>query len=317
MKKYLLFLGITAMGIASPTLVNAQSVSYTSTQNSGPLSITNSEFPPGVYDYPTQISDRWPATFNETSTDRMFMHTFNIKVGKGCSVSAASLNMKVTALGKSEVPVNDKLGFLNNAQGIFSTSIWNQNEAPGTSKNLSYNLASVPGVGSILNTLNDGTFSIYLQDDTAVNSVTLRTTVTCPDPNPYGGPVDVKGEHFQCYDVKPAEKSKPVEITIQDQFGRDKVVLGQPVMLCNPSAKIHGKKSYRIQNKERHLVCYHIIKQRSPKSLKVQINNQFEGNGLQTGERQIFCAPSLKKHITGARPQSHEAAMKPIKKTLN
>lgn len=316
MKKYLLVLGITTMGIASPSLVNAQNTTSTSTQNSGPLSIINSEFPPSVYDYPTQISDRWHATFNETHPDRMFMHTFKIKVPKGCSVSAASLNMKVTPLG-NKMPINDRVGFLNNAQGIFSTNVWNQNDTLGVQKNMSYNLASLPGVGSILNTLNDGTFSLYLQDDTAVNSVTLRTTVSCPDTNPYGGPVDVKGEHFQCYDVKPAEKSKSVEITIQDQFGRDKVVLGQPVMLCNPSAKTHGKKNYSIQNKERHLVCYSILKQSSPKSLKVQINNQFEGNGLQTGQRRIFCAPSLKKHITNDRPQSHDAVIKKPMKKLN
>lgn len=296
MNKKILALGITLASLTLPQLVMAQSTTQSSSKNSGPLSFEPSDFPPNVLNYPSQIAQSWRASFNETKQNRMFMHTFKIKVPKGCKVTAGDLKVKVSPLG-STLPMNDSFGFVDDAQGIFSIKVWNQGDQAGASKTLSYNLASVPNVGSVLNTMNDGKFSIYLQDDTSVNSVSLKTTVSCPNDNPYGDPIDVKGEHFQCYDVKPEQKTKPVSIRIQDQFGRDEVVLGRPAMLCNPSAKTHGKKKYRIQNKERHLVCYTLAKQSPSKSQKVKINNQFEGNALNTGQRRLFCAPSLKKHL--------------------
>lgn len=296
-KKLLATTSLMLLTLGINGVVYAQSYNISSGQNSGALNFDENEFPSSVLNYPTQLQGTvYRSKFNETSSNRMFMHTFRFDVKKGCKVTAASFSMRVKAVSSAS---NDSYGFTNggNSPGtgtvIFNAKVWTANDNPSQFKTITHNLASNP---NILHTLNDGKFSVYVQDDTSVNSVRLTGRVTCPDNA--GGPIDYKGrDHFQCYDIRPELVTKPVSITIQDQFGEDQVVLGRPTMLCNPSAKIHGKKRYNIIDKQRHLVCYNIVKQRGVKSRRVQINNQFEGNRVTTGQRKMFCAPSYKKHI--------------------
>lgn len=105
------------------------------------------------------------------------------------------------------------------------------------------------------------------------------------------------GEHFQCYNLEKGDRLKPEEITVRDQFGRSKVVLGTPRMLCNPSEKIHRDTVYKIENEKRHLVCYNYVKQGAVKPQKLRINNQFAPDDVVSTRRAMFCVPSSKKHL--------------------
>ena len=120
----------------------------------------------------------------------------------------------------------------------------------------------------------------------------------------------MKGEHYQCYNVEKGDMLKPETIMMEDQFGRSKAVLGKPVMLCNPSAKRHGRKNFKILRKERHLVCYNLLEQQRVKSHELEISNQFAPDQIVSGKREMFCVPSWKKHIGNAEPR-------PVPRKLN
>ena len=127
--------------------------------------------------------------------------------------------------------------------------------------------------------------------------------------------VNMPGEHFQCYNVEKADRLPEETITIADQFGKTRAVLGKPVLLCNPSHKIHNKKEFKILNQKRHLVCYNYVKQNKVKSQNLLINNQFAPDNIVSGQRELFCVPSSKKHVRPIRPRPVEdmAVLKPAK----
>ena len=141
--------------------------------------------------------------------------------------------------------------------------------------------------------------SIQSLPNTAVKRVEIREVAFNGDPTPpVEPPFIVPGNHWQCYRVLQGPTLKPETLTVQDQFGKAQIVLARPLMLCNPSLKIHGDRKYDIEFKERHLVCYQPVKQsdQQPKR-KVKINNQMAPATLVLAERQMFCVPSIKKRL--------------------
>lgn len=145
-------------------------------------------------------------------------------------------------------------------------------------------------------------FTVYR---TACNKV-----VKAPSPPPL-----VRGEHYQCYKLEKTHRVKPETIMIQDQFGRSKAVLGRPRILCNPSLKVHNRKTFKIRNHKRHLVCYDIIEQERHRPVKVEISNQFEYQNVVATKREMFCVPSYKKHLDRVRPRpTHNKVRKVIRK---
>ena len=118
-----------------------------------------------------------------------------------------------------------------------------------------------------------------------------------PKPTPTPLPVDVKGDHYACYMLEKGEALKAETIEITDQFGKARAILGMPKMICNPSEKIHGKKKFGIEDKEKHLVCYEILEQSPNKDYDLQIGNQFEVRKVRSTNRELFCVPSIKKHL--------------------
>ncbi|MEP3889884.1 MAG: hypothetical protein ABJN69_05410 [Hellea sp.] len=110
-------------------------------------------------------------------------------------------------------------------------------------------------------------------------------------------PIDVPGDHFQCYMIEKGDKLKPETLYIEDQFGGSKAVLGRPVMLCNPSAKQHNRKKYGVRNEKRHLVCYNYANKQERVSESVMINNQMGPDKIVVRKRETFCVPSLKYHL--------------------
>lgn len=107
--------------------------------------------------------------------------------------------------------------------------------------------------------------------------------------------VDVPGDHYQCYRVVRSEALAPAAITVADQFGRARIVLARPVMLCNPSEKVHRDKHYPVRSPELHLVCYEPARKDKPRARRVRIGNQFQIANLNVVERTMFCVPSNKK----------------------
>ncbi|MBB1362429.1 hypothetical protein H5125_09735 [Shewanella sp. SR44-4] len=134
--------------------------------------------------------------------------------------------------------------------------------------------------------------------------------------------VDMPGEHFQCYGVQKGDALREETIMIEDQFGKTRAVLGKPVLLCNPSSKIHNDKMYKIRNEKRHMVCYDLIKQSKVRNYNLEINNQFAPDQIVNDQRELFCVPSSKKHLKPVKPgkpgkpiprEMQRAEMKPLK----
>ncbi|HHI88352.1 MAG TPA: hypothetical protein ENK01_00230 [Hellea balneolensis] len=122
------------------------------------------------------------------------------------------------------------------------------------------------------------------------------------------------GDHFQCYRLEKGDRVKPQTIYIKDQFGGTKAVLGRPVMLCNPSFKVHNGKEYPVRDKKRHLVCYNYVKQERPRSQSLYINTQFGADKVISTRRELFCAPAGKAHLPGrGEPPRPTFPGKPIK----
>jgi hypothetical protein len=109
--------------------------------------------------------------------------------------------------------------------------------------------------------------------------------------------VDVPGDHYQCYRVVRSRPLTPETIAVADQFGRARIVLARPVMLCNPSVKVHREKHYPVKSPQLHLVCYEPARQERPRVRRVRIGNQFQIVDLNVAERTMFCVPSNKKLI--------------------
>jgi|GEM_PF-6591015 len=112
-------------------------------------------------------------------------------------------------------------------------------------------------------------------------------------------PPNVPGDHFQCYRVEKGDRVKAERIVVKDQFGQSMIMLGKPKILCNPSSKIHNGKEFPIENKERHLVCYDIMRQSNAAGSrdKLEVSNQFGYDDIYARRREMFCVPSYKKHL--------------------
>ncbi len=109
--------------------------------------------------------------------------------------------------------------------------------------------------------------------------------------------IHMPGEHFQCYNLEKGDHIKTERVVVKDQFGKSDVVIGKPRMLCNPSAKVHNGKEYRIRNEKRHLVCYDYVRPPRIRPQNLRINNQFAPDEVVATRSQMFCVPSSKEHI--------------------
>ena len=114
---------------------------------------------------------------------------------------------------------------------------------------------------------------------------------------PHDDPLDIMtDEHYQCYQLSDEKVETLATFTGIDQFEDVKQTLLRPVMLCNPTKKVHGDSVFEIQNFDRHLVCYERSVDDDFKSGKVvEISNQFETRTVTVKNRSVFCVPSTKK----------------------
>jgi hypothetical protein len=115
-------------------------------------------------------------------------------------------------------------------------------------------------------------------------------------PEPPSNPLD--DDHFACYLPNKIQEMTETELVIEDQFGEAKIVIGKPVLHCNPSFKRHDGQDFPIHNRIRHLVCYEILGQSEMKAPPVEIKNQIESNiYIVEQQREMFCVPSSKEEL--------------------
>jgi hypothetical protein len=114
--------------------------------------------------------------------------------------------------------------------------------------------------------------------------------------DPPADPLD--DDHFACYLPNKIQEMTETELEIEDQFGEAKIVIGKPVLHCNPSFKRHNGEDFPIHNRIRHLVCYEILDQSEMKAPPVKIKNQIESNiYIVEQQREMFCVPSSKEEL--------------------
>jgi hypothetical protein len=95
--------------------------------------------------------------------------------------------------------------------------------------------------------------------------------------------------HYQCYPVK-ADRFKPLEVRVQDQFGLQTVKVIAPTKLCAPASKNNSE----VTDKRTHYLCYKIdgglVANR-----KARIRNQFGTIDVLVTQADELCLPSLKR----------------------
>ncbi|MEL0648847.1 hypothetical protein V6248_15575 [Pseudoalteromonas agarivorans] len=261
---------------------------------------------------------------------------------ESCSVSViawgdGSRDQGFAGIFKGDHAVYTGSGVFRAHQSNITSSGWAQNGGPSAAqistlvnaqKNLPYtmnngNVASgtAPWIAlnfPLANMVNTNLFRwIWSTSNKSKPTYSIFTAPCDKLVKPVSVAVHMPGEHFQCYNVEKADRLPEETIMIADQFGKTTAVLGKPVLLCNPSTKIHNKQEFKMLNPKRHLVCYNYVKQNKVKSQNLFINNQFAPDNIVSGQRELFCVPSSKKHAipTRPRPVGGVAVSKPV--TLN
>jgi hypothetical protein len=130
---------------------------------------------------------------------------------------------------------------------------------------------------------------------------------------PHGPPERL--DHFKCYFAEGPSVNIPLGLV--DQFDKEQVRVGRPILLCNPTVKIHGETATSaandlgdivtpITNPDAHLVCYRIISPpRTPTTSAfpfaarqggrgVEVLNQFGKEELKVTQPVVLCVPSTK-----------------------
>jgi hypothetical protein len=105
--------------------------------------------------------------------------------------------------------------------------------------------------------------------------------------------------HFQCYKVK--GEFEKVTVQLQDQFAelKDAVAI-KPVLLCNPTRKVHGGEDFPIEDATQHYVCYSIKTAKIDKR-EVFVSNQltdFISEPVTVIKPKMLCLPTLKSDPT-------------------
>ena len=152
------------------------------------------------------------------------------------------------------------------------------------------------------------------------------------------GPASAQGRtdenHFRCYIVSRQTPQPAEAVTLEDQFTTDPVpvMVGEPVMICPPTAKTVGEETFPIEDEQEHyvvytapalqpgregarrghvpdrrrgtpsgllrdpreLACYEIHGNQKTQQFTVGVKNQFETDTFRTGPWEILCAPSEK-----------------------
>lgn len=98
-------------------------------------------------------------------------------------------------------------------------------------------------------------------------------------------------DHFKSYKVKGPYSG--ATIGLKDKFNTaPTLVVARPVLLCNPTVKVHGDQTFPIQHPEAHLVCYKVTQIQFTEI--VNTINQFRAEPLTIQNPDMLCVPSKK-----------------------
>jgi hypothetical protein len=285
-----LALALAAMGVATSTLAQsvmiggpAQIVSVTSTIPGGS----------GTYTLP-QIADgnnSDAAPFNGFQGADGATGTITFMLNEDYDLTSFHLwndiNVRAEGVGSYTLKFYDSANALVGTAGPFTT----------TAGQIAPHVNTFPSIGKVRKVEME-IQSVQQKPNTFARRVEIREVAFDGVKSPVT--VAVPGDHYQCYRVAKAEQLKPENIVVADQFGKSEIVLGMPVMLCNPSVKVHNGKTYGVLNQKIHQVCYTIVKQGEQQPMRrVRTANQFTTAEMMVGPRQMFCVPSYKTLLDG------------------
>jgi len=98
--------------------------------------------------------------------------------------------------------------------------------------------------------------------------------------------------HYWCYEVTGERVGRSV--SLDDQFGSDRVRVERPKLFCNPVEKTHAGARFRIEEREVHLTCYEIFGPQRTRATKFSVFNQFETDTFTITAFELLCVPSEK-----------------------
>jgi hypothetical protein len=98
--------------------------------------------------------------------------------------------------------------------------------------------------------------------------------------------------HFWCYEVT-GERVR-TSVTLEDQFGTDRVRVERPKLFCNPVEKTVDGVTFRIEERKVHLTCYEIFAPQRTRATKFGVFNQFETDTFTVTAFELLCVPSEK-----------------------
>jgi hypothetical protein len=96
-------------------------------------------------------------------------------------------------------------------------------------------------------------------------------------------------DHFQCYALSPSGDFTSRSFVLRDQFGKRKLKVGKPFLLCAPSKK----NGTDVRDPVHHLVCY-LARPARKVARRVSIHNQFGAELTRTKRVTEVCLPSIK-----------------------
>jgi hypothetical protein len=100
-------------------------------------------------------------------------------------------------------------------------------------------------------------------------------------------------DHFTCYPVKSQGKFVVPPLTLQDEFGKSKPdVKNVPTLLCLPTKKVIGKKTFKVLHPKGLLVCFPV----GPTPIKNPVFelNQFGRARVTIKKTNVLCLPSVR-----------------------
>jgi hypothetical protein len=102
-----------------------------------------------------------------------------------------------------------------------------------------------------------------------------------------------KSKHFKCYEVLSGQSLNNKKVTLEDQFGKQVVVINKPIYFCTPVQKNNEKSS------NEHLACYQVtlVEGSGEDGHAVDIKNQFGQSRLNIEKSYMLCVPSDKKKV--------------------
>lgn len=100
-------------------------------------------------------------------------------------------------------------------------------------------------------------------------------------------------DHYQCYTVEGSGHNPSVDVELEDQFHERRTTARWANMVCIPTEKKHGDRTFRIHNRFEWLVCYKTFATELNNPRNRDIRNQFgPDENVKIHTARMLCVPS-------------------------